>query len=173
VRPVIPRYTHQEMTRAKFQVLIIPYRMSKTGQAEFALTRRSDMNVWQFLSGGGEGTETPTQAAKREANEEGGIPYSSHLVKLDSIASIPANAFKACAEWGSEVYVIPEYSFGVNLDKEDLTLSREHCKMKWLTYKDCVSQLEWDSNKVALRELHERITSHSTGTCSADATQVR
>ncbi len=42
------------MSRAKFQVLIIPFRMVGNGIPEFAITRRSDMDAWQFLSGGGE-----------------------------------------------------------------------------------------------------------------------
>ncbi len=62
------------MSRAKFQVLIIPFRTVGNGVPEFAITKRSDMDVWQFLSGGGEDDEIPLQAAKREANEEGDIP---------------------------------------------------------------------------------------------------
>ena len=87
-------------SRAKFQVLIIPYRIAESGVPEFATTKRFDMNAWQFLSGGGEDDETPMQAAKREANEEGGIPYDYDLLKLDSTASIPASNFTACKEWG-------------------------------------------------------------------------
>lgn len=79
------------MTRAQFQVLIIPYRIASGGQPEYAIAKRSDMDAWQFFSGGGEENEAPIQAARREANEEGGIPVDLEFVQLDSIASIPAH----------------------------------------------------------------------------------
>ena len=108
------------MSRAKFQVLIIPFRFTEKGIPEFAITKRFDMDVWQFLSGGGEDAETPTQAAKREANEEGNIPYDYEIIQLDSVASIPAINFAAHNEWGDDVYVVPEYSFGVEMKDKDL-----------------------------------------------------
>lgn len=59
------------MARSQFQVLIIPYRIARDGTPEYVVTKRSDMDAWQFLSGGGEDQETPMEAARREANEEG------------------------------------------------------------------------------------------------------
>ena len=146
------------MSRARFQVLIIPYRITENGVPEFAITKRFDMDAWQFLSGGGEGDETPMQAAKREANEEGGIPYDYNLLKLDSTASIPAHNFAASKEWGDDVYVVPEYCFGVDMKNRDLKLSFEHTEVQWAEYDDAVKLLTWDSNKTALWELKERIT---------------
>jgi dATP pyrophosphohydrolase len=119
------------MGRAKFQVLIIPFRIPENGMPEFAVTKRFDMHVWQFLSGGGESDETPMQAAKREANEEGGIPYDLKIIRLDSTASIPAINFEDYEEWGNDVYVVPEYSFGVEMKGKDLTLSIEHTEIQW------------------------------------------
>ena len=146
------------MSRAQFQVLIIPFRVAGNGIPEYALTKRSDMDVWQFLSGGGESDETPMKAAKREANEEGDIPYDYEMIRLDSTASIPAINFAAHKEWGDGVYVVPEYSFGVEMTDKDLTLSFEHTKLQWLQYEKAVAMLTWDSNKTALWELNERIT---------------
>lgn len=146
------------MSRAKFQVLIIPFRIVENGVPEFAITKRSDMDAWQFLSGGGEDNETPHQAAKREANEEGGIPYESELLELDSAASVPATCFSAHKEWGNDVYVVPEYTFGVNIEDKDLILSTEHTERQWLKYKEASKKLRWDSNKIALWELNKRIT---------------
>ncbi len=145
------------MSRAKFQVLIIPFRILGNGILEFAVAKRSDMDIWQFLSGGGEGDETPLKAAKREANEEGNIPYDFKMIKLDSVASIPATIFKAHKEWGKDVYVIPEYSFGVDVKDQKLVLSSEHTEIKWLKYEDAVAILKFDSNKTALYELNERL----------------
>ena len=129
------------MSRARFQVLIIPYRIAENGVLEFAITKRSDMDAWQFLSGGGEGDETPMQAAKREANEEGGILYDYDLLRLDSTASIPAHNFAAYKEWGNDVYVVPEYSFGVDMKNRDLKLSFEHAEIQWAEYDDAVKLL--------------------------------
>ena len=148
----------EKMSRAKFQVLIIPFRITENGISEFAVTKRSDMDVWQFLSGGGEDDETPMQASKREANEEGNIPYDCKMVRLDSTASIPAINFLAHKEWGDDVYVIPEYSFGVEIKGQDLTLSVEHTELQWLKNEEAVAMLTFDSNKTALWELNERIT---------------
>ena len=148
------------MSRAKFQVLIIPYRIKGSGIAEFAVVKRIDVDVWQFLSGGGEDNETPMEAAKREANGEGGIPYGVELLQLDSTASVPACNFPARKEWGNDIYVVPEYSFAVEV--EDLTLGFEHTEMKWVSYEDAIKLLTLDSNKTALWELKERITRCST-----------
>ena len=147
------------MSRAKFQVLIIPFRVVENGVPEFAVTKRSDMDVWQFLSGGGEDGETPHQAAEREANEEGGIPYENELLELDSVASIPATCFVAHKEWGKDVYVVPEYTFGVDTEDRDLILSTEHTELQWLKHEEASEKLKWDSNRIALWELNERITS--------------
>ncbi len=150
------------MSRAQFQVLIIPFRIAKNGIPEFAVTKRFDMDAWQFLSGGGESNETPMQAAKREANEEGNIPDDYKMIRLDSTASISAINFAAHKEWGNEVYVVPEYSFGVEMKDKELTLSFEHAELQWLKYEKAVAMLTWDSNKTALWELNERITKGCT-----------
>lgn len=56
------------MARAKYQVLVIPY-IIKNESIKYAVYHRSDMEIWQFIAGGGEDGETPLQSAKREAYE--------------------------------------------------------------------------------------------------------
>lgn len=146
------------MARAQFQVLIIPYRMASDGKPEYAITKRSDIDAWQFLSGGGEDHEAPIQAAIREANEEGGIPDDLKFLPLDSVASIPVHNFPAHKEWGGDVYVIPEYSFCVNVRTRDLSLTHEHTEIRWLMYEDADRLLPLDSNRTALWEANQRIT---------------
>ena len=58
--------------RAPFQVLIIPYRKTADG-LRFCVFHRSDRDIWQFVSGGGEDDEAPPEAARRELFEETGI----------------------------------------------------------------------------------------------------
>src|SRR5260370_37065438 len=111
------------MPRATFQVLIIPYRIDADGQPRYLLFKRSDLDVWQWIAGGGEADEKPEQTARREAREEAEIPEDAHLIRLDSMASIPATYFADQHRWGTEVYVIPEYSFGVQVKNEEVLFS--------------------------------------------------
>jgi dihydroneopterin triphosphate diphosphatase len=149
------------MARAQFQVLIIPYRIGSDGMPEYAVTKRSNIDAWQFLSGGGEDHETPIQAARREANEEGGIPRDLEFLQLDSVASIPVHNFSAHKEWSEDIYVIPEYSFCVDVGARDLSLSHGHTETRWLPYEEATRLLTWDSNRTALWEVHQRTTMRS------------
>lgn len=135
------------MSRAKFLVLIIPFRAVENGVPEFAVAKRSEMDVWQFLSGGGEDGETPYQAAKRESNEEGGIPYEKELLELDSMASIRSTCFGAHKDWGNDVYVVSEYTFGVDIEDRELTLSSEHTNLRWLKHEEASEKLKWAATR--------------------------
>ena len=44
-----------KMARAKYQVLVIPYHVEKEN-IKYCIFKRSDMDVWQFIAGGGEHT---------------------------------------------------------------------------------------------------------------------
>lgn len=147
------------MSRAAFQVLIIPYRIDANGQPCYLLFRRADIDVWQWIAGGGEDNEEPEQTARRESLEEAGISEAAHFIWLDSVASIPAIHFADRHIWGDDVYVIREYSFGVEVKDEEVCLSSEHKECAWLNYETARSHLEWDSNKTALWELHSRLLS--------------
>ncbi|MFL6211766.1 MAG: NUDIX hydrolase [Pyrinomonadaceae bacterium] len=145
------------MTRAAFQVLIIPYRIDADGQPRYLLFKRSDLAVWQWIAGGSEDDEKPEQTARREALEEAGVPKDACLMRLDSMASIPAIHFADRHLWGDEIYVIPEFSFGVECQIKEVCLSGEHSACEWLDYETARSRLEWDSNRTALWELHSRL----------------
>lgn len=121
------------------------------------LFKRADQNVWQWIAGGGEDDEEPEQAARREALEEAGISKDACLIRLDSIASIPAIHFAGSHLWGDDIYVIPEYSFGIEVQTKEVCLSGEHRACEWLDYETARSRLEWDSNRTALWELNSRL----------------
>ncbi len=146
------------MTRAAFQVLVIPYRIMADGEPRYLLFERSDLDVWQWIAGGGENQETPQQTARREVLEEANIPEDARLIRLDSVASIPAMHFADHHLWGTDTFVIPEYSFGVEFENEEVCLSSEHNECAWLDYETARNRLEWDSNKTALWELHSRLS---------------
>ena len=143
--------------RAPFQILAIPYRKTSKAEMQFCVLHRSDVDQWQFIAGGGEDDETPTEAAIREIFEEAGIK-TNNIIKLTSMAYIPANVISERHRkyWEKNTYVIPEYHFAFECDP-DIRLSDEHIGSEWLSNEDAVARLTWDSNKTALYELHCRL----------------
>lgn len=119
--------------REPYQVLSIPYKIID-GEIVFCIFKRASSNYWQFIAGGGENGETPTQAAKRETAEEIGIE-PTNIKQLTCIAYVPAEviAENLRQRWSENIVVIPEYSFAFKCDREP-TLSHEHIEYKWLTY---------------------------------------
>ena len=144
------------MPRAPFQVLVLPY-WQTADSLEFAVLSRADDTCWQGLAGGGEDQETPLEAAKREAHEEAGIPAEARFIELEAVCSIPAYLFRGGASWGDALYVIPEYSFGVDCTGRQVALSGEHVELQWLAYSEARERLTYDSNRTALWELHQKI----------------
>lgn len=123
----------------------------------YAVFRRSDAGrCWQGIAGGGEIGETPLAAAKREAWEEAGIGPESAYVALDSLATIPVIHFAPFRD-REDMFVIPEYSFGVEVVADAFRLSGEHGEYAWLPYPEAEAALRWDSNKNALWELDRRL----------------
>ena len=149
------------MSRAPFQVLVLPFRHGQGGYLEYAVFKRSDGEYWQFIAGGGENTEKPIESAKREAFEEAGISPKSRYIVLDSCNTVPVIGVTGEFTWGKDVYVIPEYAFGVEFDSDTIILSREHTEYRWVSYENAVAMLKWDSNKTALWELNARIAKHT------------
>ncbi|MEI6518823.1 MAG: NUDIX pyrophosphatase [bacterium] len=141
--------------REPFQILVIPFRHTADG-VEFAVLKRSDDGYWQFIAGGGEDGESPIQSAERETTEEIGAA-AEMLIKLDSISSVPINCFSCADSWSKDLYVIPEYCFGINVGDSAIVISNEHTEMCWLHYEQVYNLLKWDSNRVALWELNERL----------------
>ena len=141
--------------RAPYQILAIPYK--RTPELVFCVFRRVDGGQFQFVAGGGEDKETPRDAAVREAREEAGVTAKS-IISLTSVAYLPVNVIseKHRKLWSKEIYVIPEYAFGIECD-EDIRLSCEHIDFEWLNYDEAKSKLTWDSNKTALYELNCRL----------------
>ena len=146
------------MSRAPFQVLVIPYRLIANGYL-YALFRRADFDgrYWQAIAGGGEDSETPLEAARRETFEEAGLSVDSHFLPLAAVSTIPV-VHVAGFKWGPDILVIPEHTFGVSVDTAEITISREHVEYRWLPYSEACDILQWDSNRSALWELNYRLT---------------
>lgn len=124
--------------------------------------KRSDAGYWQAIAGGGEDSETPLEAAKREAYEEAGISADSDFLQLDTVVPVPVIEFRDSYLWGDDVYVIPQYCFGVLVKDSRIVLSREHTEYTWLTYEEAYNLVKYDGNKTALWELDKRLR----GLCS-------
>ncbi|MGM0437792.1 MAG: NUDIX hydrolase [Bacillota bacterium] len=142
------------MPRKPKNILVIPYFLND-GDILYALFKRSDLDCWQGIAGGVEEGENIVEAVKRECYEEAGISYDSSFIKLDSKASIPRECFKE--DWNDKIFVVNEYSFGVEVKNQELKLSSEHKNYDWFSYDDAMDKLKWDSNKTALWELHKRL----------------
>jgi dATP pyrophosphohydrolase len=119
--------------------------------------KRSDAGYWQGIAGGGEDNETPLEAARREAYEEAAIPADSDFLQLDTVEHVPVTEFKDSYLWGDDVYVIPQYCFGVLVDDGRIVLSCEHSDCAWLTYEQAYALAKYDGNKTALWELDRRL----------------
>ena len=144
------------MARAQFQVLVFPYKFSH-GKIYYAVFKRSDSDIWQGVSGGGENDETPEDAAVRELYEEAGISQTGELIRLQTESSVPCYHFKSSIKWGEELYVVREYSFGAEACDSEIILSGEHECYLWAEYEEAIKLLTFDSNKTALWELNNRL----------------
>jgi len=141
--------------RQPYQVLIIPY-VKREGHVLFAVFHRKS-GFWQFIAGGGEDGETVLKTAQRELAEETGV-RDKRIVGLETVCAVPANVFsrKDTSHWNN-VFVVPEYSFAVDLEGMAIFLSDEHDKMEFCDYEAALKLLKYDSNKTALFELNEKI----------------
>lgn len=91
--------------------------------------------------------------------EETSLTIKRKRVKqLDSRTTIPVLNITGNYTWGPKVYVIPEYTFAVEILSDDnIRLSSEHKEYKWVEYDEAMNKLKYDSNKTALWELNEKI----------------
>ena len=160
------------MPRAPFQVLVLPYRRSAAGM-QVAVMHRADHAVWQFVSGGGEAGETIETAARREGLEEAGIPAGAAYLRLDATAAIPACWFAAWPSWPEPTLVVVEHAFAVDVGDHRIAASAEHDAVRWVHYDEAIALLRFDSNRVALWELHERLYPAPRGKRAAFAASHR
>ena len=115
------------MDRAPFQVLVFLRRVAD-GASEYLLLKRSDMDVWQGVAGGGEGEETPSEAAIRETFEETGVLVLD-VIDLESVEMLSVPDVAGYYRWGEEIKTIPEYAFYADIACDvSICISEEHTK---------------------------------------------
>lgn len=143
--------------RAAYNVLVLPF--FRDGENTlYCIFKREDLNIWQFIAGGGEEGEEPLTAARRESLEEAGIPEMQNYKELESMCYVSVNNFsdKARKGWGDR-YVIPVYSFAVQVCSKNIQISYEHTDYRWCEYEQAARMLHFDLDRTALYELNERI----------------
>lgn len=144
--------------RLPYQTLTILYK-KEDNRILYGIFYRSSHPMWQFISGGGEDDETPLETVIREVKEETSLDIEKGKIKqLDSNTTIPVLNITGKYTWGTDVLVVPEYSFAVEVQSCDIRLSDEHKEYKWVCYDEALNKLKYDSNKTALWELNERLT---------------
>ena len=141
--------------RTEYQVLVIPFIRDEHNGIKYVVFKRTDNGNWQFIAGGGEDSEKPLEAAKRETREEAGI-NASDFYFLKTTSMIPITEFKDHKS-KKGLYVIPEYCFAVEMKNAVINISTEHTEYKLATYTEAASLLRYEGNKTALWELNERI----------------
>ena len=136
------------MARAPLQVLVLPFRR-KAGKLEYAIFRRADDASWQGIAGGGEDLETPVEAARREAEEEAGVPSPVSLYPLHSTSTVPVTCISEDQRkhWPRDLFVLPNHAFAVDCSEIQLRLSAEHTELQWVVYETAYELLRWESNR--------------------------
>lgn len=121
------------MARAPFQCLIIPF-MIENNVPKFEIFKRSDMGIWQFISGGGEDDETPLEAAKRECFEEADIAFNTVFYELDSISTIPTEIYSEeyRKNWVNIVLLLKNINLHSNLQRTLLKFQMSIVNFNWL-----------------------------------------
>lgn len=145
------------MARQPYQVLVYLYRQIDGGAHVYAIFQRADDGNWQAVAGGGEEGETPLQAAQRETLEETGLSPEAPFIELQTVEPIPVTEFKDSPLWGEDLYIIPQYCFGVPAPAGEVRLSHEHTQVRWLTFAEAWPLLKYEGNRTALWELECRL----------------
>ena len=145
------------MARAPFNVMVYPYIEVADSEFEYALLKRADNGAWLGVSGGGEDGETIIEAARRETLEEAGIDAGSAFIRLDTVEPLPVTLFNVSHPWDKNLYIVPQYTFGVRVTDRRIVLSHEHSEYGWFTYDVAYDLIIYDDARTALWELDRRV----------------
>ena len=146
------------MARAKYQVLVLPYQ-NQNNKTLYCIFKRSDMDAWQFIAGGGETEDaSPLISAKREANEEAGISCDKPFHALETTSSISTEGFKkARPVWERPAWSSRNIALRWNCPTGPSLSPGNTPALNGSIMQRLSSGSKYDSNKVALWELENKI----------------
>ena len=111
--------------------------------------RIDSVNAWQMPQGGIDKNENSFDAAIRELKEETGFNPISMFV-VDHVS----NFYEAHQD---RINLVPV--FGIEVDNEIVTLSKEHCEFKWLEFDLAYKMLVWRGQKEGISAVYNMLNS--------------
>ena len=116
------------------------YRQAEDG-FKFLLLKRAKTKMyeylWQGVAGKIEEGEKAWEAAVRELKEETGFEPKRMFV-ADHVG-------KFFEKHGDQINLVPV--FGIEVDDDDVMLSKEHCEFRWVDFKTAKNTLVWKGQK--------------------------
>jgi dATP pyrophosphohydrolase len=94
-------------------------------------------HLWQGVAGKIEEGEKAWEAAVRELKEETGFEPKRMFV-ADHVG-------KFFEKHGDRIILVPV--FGIEVDDDDVMLSKEHCEFRWVDFKTAKNTLVWKGQK--------------------------
>ncbi len=123
------------------------------GDLKFLILKRSKKKIyehlWQGVAGKIEKNEFAWQAAIRELKEETGYTPKKMFV-ADYVS-------KFYEKNGDRINLIP--IFGIEVKDKNVTLSDEHCKYKWLSFRKAKNKLVWRGQKKGINSVYNMLIS--------------
>ena len=137
VRVIDAYIFHQTIDGIKFLIM----KRAKTKMYE---------HLWQGVAGKIEAGETAPEAAIRELKEETGFEPVRMFV-ADHVS-------KFYETHGDRINLVPV--FGIEVDREDVKISEEHCDFKWLDFETAKDALIWKGQKEGITAVNNMLRSN-------------
>jgi dATP pyrophosphohydrolase len=107
-------------------------------------------HLWQGVAGKIEAGETAPEAAIRELKEETGFEPVRMFV-ADHVS-------KFYETHGDRINLVPV--FGIEVDREDVIISEEHCDFKWADFETAKDTLVWKGQKEGITAVNNMLSSN-------------
>jgi dATP pyrophosphohydrolase len=149
VRVIDAYIFHQKSDGIKFLIM----KRAKTKMYE---------HLWQGVAGKIEVGETAPEAAIRELKEETGFEPVRMFV-ADHVS-------KFYETHGDRINLVPV--FGIEVDREDVKISEEHCDFKWVDFETARDTLVWKGQKEGITAVNNMLNSNDNRIkwCEVDLT---
>lgn len=120
---------------------------------KFLLMKRAKTKIyehlWQGVAGKIEAGETAPEAAIRELKEETGFDPMRMFV-ADHVS-------KFYEAYSDRINLVPV--FGIEVEREDVTISEEHCHYKWVNFETARDTLVWKGQKEGITAVFDMLNS--------------